>query len=166
MARYPVERTVYDQVSPDGAGGGWRVAVPGHALAVQVITSFMGGRARAAAASARVTTAEVTTEGSNPRVTRSRTAGMAARAWARPVCRVQQREYMASIGRAGSSRYTDGLVHVPSGAVLLSAQRRPSGVPLASTVIGNTPAFLGGGPSMTVAPRAAAMAGRAGWWSR
>ena len=60
----------------------------------------------------------------------------------------------------------DGLVQVPSGAVLLSAQRRPSGVPLASTVTGKAPALRGGVASMTCAPSAVAMASRPGSWSR
>src|ERR1700730_4726986 len=110
MATYRAETFGYPGRSGPG-GMGWDPAAPGggeagagQALAVQVITSFMGGRARASAASARVTTAEVTAEGSNPPATRSKPEGVAGRAWARPVCRVQHREYMASIGTDGSSR--------------------------------------------------------------
>ncbi len=60
----------------------------------------------------------------------------------------------------------EGLVQVPSGAVLLSAHRRPSGVPLASTVMGNAPALRGGALSMTWAPSAAAIASLRVSWSR
>lgn len=91
---------------------------------------------------------------------------MAGRTWARPVCSVQQREYIENIGTAGSSRYTDGLVQVPSNAVLFRAQRNPSGLPDASTVIGNAPALRGGAVSSTSPPSATAMASRAGSWSR
>jgi len=68
------------------------------------MTSFIGGSASAAAASERATTAEVTRPGLNPAATSSSSAGMAARACTRPVVSVQHREYMASMGSAGSAR--------------------------------------------------------------
>lgn len=71
---------------------------------VRATTSFIGGSARASAASPQSTTAEVTTAGSKPASTAASTAGIAGRAWARPVWKVQQRVYIEKSGMAGSSR--------------------------------------------------------------
>ena len=126
----------------------------------------LAGSARAASASSQATISDVTIEGSNPASTAAKTFGMAGRTWARPVCRVQHREYIENIGMLGSSRYTDGLVQTPSNAVLFSAHRRPASVPLASTVIEKAPTLRVGSPSRGSAPSASAMARRAGSWSR
>lgn len=61
--------------------------------------------------SSQATVRVVTTLGSKrPAATSSRICGMTGRTWARPVWKVQQREYISSMGRATSVFWTLTLV--------------------------------------------------------